>query len=373
MTMRGPAPTIGSSELSPLPGGYTVHDGAPTPTYPNNTLLVDRIFDDGYVRRDYWTGDDGLLETDNERYAMTWNWGVDDARQYQYAAGVPPTLSFHLSGNQAVMGPETLTGRGTDDDLPTDGVEVKFSRGLYTWTNRSATADDAAPGWTNGVTSLDLVLGIAWFPTVRQSMVRQARLGVYGVEETYTYLDYYGTSAGGLWPPLDVPYQGIFGDAYTAGPLIPERPESWDSTTVMLGTARERVTINTEIWRLRAAAGLTAGHELTRRLSTYLSPQVVLEFVDMRAERRELLTYTDALSGHVTTLHANGQSKHKMTLVPGFLLTAGADYLVSENWYLGASIGWEWLTYDPAIRVGQSHVRFNLDGGECSLYLGRHF
>lgn len=373
MRVSGPAPAISGSDLSALIS-RTVLSGAPAPTYPDGSLLTDRNFDDGYVRVDYWTGDVGLLLGPNpERYGMTWNWGCDNAGQYNYDSGNHPTLSFHISGNDAMLGTPTLTGGRSDDELPTDGIEVKLNRRLHTWTNITQDADNPNLTWTNISTTLDLVLGAAWFPKVRQHVVRQAAMNVYGVTEVYTYLDYYGTSDGGSWPQLDVPFQGIFGDAYTAGPLIPERPESWDYTTDLLGTARDRVSIESEIWHLRGEIGLTLTRELTQRLSAYVSPQFVLEFVDMRARRQETLTFTDAQTGIPTTIASRPRSKHKMTVVPGFLVTAGADYLLSENWYVGASLGWEWLTRDPSIRVGPSRVRFDLDGGEFNLYLGRHF
>ena len=58
---------------------------------------------------------------------------------------------------------------------------------------------------------------------------------------------------------------------------------------------------------------------------------------------------------------------------PGVLLTAGVDYRFSENWYAGASLGYEWLFQDPSVRVGPDKVTFDLNGGEMSLYVGRRF
>jgi outer membrane protein W len=62
-----------------------------------------------------------------------------------------------------------------------------------------------------------------------------------------------------------------------------------------------------------------------------------------------------------------------MSLYPGVLLTAGVDYRISENWYAGASLGYEWLFDDPSVRVGGYRVDYDLNGGEFSLYVGRHF
>jgi hypothetical protein len=374
MRVSGPTPAISGVDLSRLIG-RAILSGAPTPTYPDNNLLADRNFDDGYVRADYWTGDIGLLLGPNpERYGMTWNWGCDNASQYNYDGGGNPTLTYRLSGSEAVLGaPSMLQRQSGDDDLPTEGLSVRLSRRLYFWTNTTQDAENHGVVKANTNTTLDLALGLSWFPKMTQKIVRQATMNVYGITEVYTYLDYYGTGAGGSWPPLDVPYQGIYGDAYTAGPLIPERPVNWDYTQDLLGTARDRIVINSEIWRLRGELGVSLTRALSESLSVFIAPQFVLEFVDMRASRRETLTFTDAVSGDTTTTTSPARSKHKMSVVPGFLLTVGAEYLLDEDWFVGASLGWEWLAKDPSIRVGSSRLRFDLDGGELNLYLGRHF
>jgi outer membrane protein W len=62
-----------------------------------------------------------------------------------------------------------------------------------------------------------------------------------------------------------------------------------------------------------------------------------------------------------------------MAVYPGVLLTAGADYRVTENWYAGASVGYEWLFQDPYVHVGPDKVTYDLNGGEVSLYIGRYF
>jgi hypothetical protein len=377
MSVSGPAPSISARDLSSAPlGGSTLLSGVPTPSIPL-TGFINRDFNDGYVHPDIFTGDTGLLSTDPERYGMTWNWGANNTSgsQYNYPNNDHPTLSFHVNDREAVLGAATVTGSTTDDELPTEGLEIKFSRRLCTWTNSNLNADGPLT-WTNGNITLDLVLGLVLFPQVSQHVARQASLGVYSVNETYTYFDYYGSSAGGGYPPLTFPYAGTFGSYYgpAAGPLIPELPESWTyGPGSLLGTARDCVAIDSEIWRLRGEIGLTLTKEITQRLSAYVSPQFVLEFVDMRACRHETLTYTDAQAGGTTTVFSRTDSKQKMTLVPGFLLTGGVDYLLSENWFVGASLGWEWLARNPSIRVGPDRVHFDLDGGEFSLYLGRHF
>ncbi len=369
MSVSGPAPSISGGALLSVLGSRELVSSPNNLTYPDNTLLIPRLFDDGYVSPDIFTGDPGLLNT--ERYHMTWNWGAG-ASQYNFDGGVNPTLTYHLTTAEAVLGAETQSGGSTDNSMPTDGVEFKFSRRLYTWTNCNLNADGPLT-WTNGVATLDLVLGVALFPKVCQHVSQQASLGAYAVDETYVYSDYYGANG---YPPLTFPYAGTMGTfgGDPAGPLIPELPDqAYGALGSLLGTARDRITIDSEIWRLRGEAGLTLTKEISPRWSVYVSPQLALEFVSMSACRRETLTYTDAQGGGLTTIASRTDNNQKTTLIPGFLLTGGADCLVSENWFLGASLGWEWLARDPSLTVGNSHLRFALSGGECSIYCGRHF
>jgi hypothetical protein len=228
---------------------------------------------------------------------------------------------------------------------------------------------DAADEQDAGVAlEMSLVVGLAWFPSITQNHRRSMGLDVYGVSETYIYLDYYGTVAGGSWPALTVPYSGIYGtiDGSAAGPLIPGAPESFIQNSTYLGSIRNTVDIESKIWRLRGEAGLEFAKPLTKRLNIYVAPQFVLEFVDMSVDRRESST-----GGGAST--SSSQSKHKMAVYPGILLTAGADYSISENWYAGASVGYEWLFQDPYVRVGADKVTYDLTGGEVSLYIGRRF
>lgn len=362
MSVSGSTPSISAGDLASAPlGGRVIHDGLPAATYPDNSLLISRTFDDGFVLLDRWTDDLALLGSD--RYGMTWNWGVDNASQYNYDGGVNPTLSFHLSDHQAVTGSTAVSGQ-SDEDFSESGVEVRFGRTLVEWGG----GVDAA--WWDTPTTLDAAVGLAWFPEADQCVTRQAVRGVYNVTETYVYSDYYGSSAGGSWGPLDVPSTGSFDGP---GALIPATPTSWSYALDQLGTARDQVGIESQLWHLRVTAGFALTKAITEHWSVYLMPQAILEIVSMSVTRHEALTYTDSQTGDTTTLASRTDHKKEYEVVPGFLLTGGLNYQIDAGWYAGASMGWEWLAEDPSLNVGSNRVSFDLDGGECSLYLGYLF
>lgn len=326
-------------------------------------------YDDGYVLADRWTGDSGVP---TERQNMTWNWGAENASQYDYDGGVHPTLTFHKNQGSYV-GESYFVSRGdSDDDYSSDGIEVKASSLLYSWT--SSRGPTNAP-IVDVLLDVRLVFGLALFPGSSQKYRTTTGQDVYSVSETYTYLDYYGTAAGGSWDPLVVPYSGSYGTGTdpTAGPLIPVTPESSSQSSSYSGTYQDSVAIKSKLWHLRGALGVEFVKPLTERLDVYVSPQVVLEFIDMHAERSETVTFTDRASGSSSTVTSASDSKSKMTLIPGILLTAGADYRLSERWFAGASVGWEWLAEEPSLRVGGDRVEYDLGGGEFSLYVGCRF
>jgi hypothetical protein len=356
MSVKGPAPSV------PL-GGRRALSGAPGLTYPDNNAQIPRDFTDGYVHPDMWTGDSGVPE---DRQGMTWNWGAGNPSQYNYDGGDHPTLTFHIDQGEYAGGSYRVSGGKSDDDMPTEGIEVRFSHLLHSWTSGEGTSNNPNPKVN---LDMSLVFGLAFFPEAKQSHYRSAGRDVFHVTESYTYQDYYGSAEGGSYPPLSLPYSGSYGTigGSDAGPLIPVTPESSELSTTQVGSYRNNVELDCKIWRLRGAAGLEFAKPLTERLDVYVAPQLVVEFIDMSAERTETVSYNGMKQS------STSDSKSKMTVVPGVLITAGADYRFSKNWYAGASVGWEWLVEDPSMRVGPDKVQYDLNGGEFSLYVGRSF
>jgi hypothetical protein len=358
MSVRGPSPTPQSS-------GRPFLSTTPGLTYPNNTLYIPRQFDDGFVNPDLWTGDLGVPA---DRQGMTWFWGADSAGQYNYNGGVNPTLTFNIDRGEYVDRAYTLSkGSGdSEDDMPNDGVEIIAKRLLYSWKRSGGTSNAPTEKvWLD----MNLIIGMAWFPSAEQRNTRAMGQHVYGLSENYTYLDYYGSTAGGSSPALIIPYTGTYGGIGDpdAGPLIPGLPDSASQSLTYLGSINHSIEIESKLWRLRSQVGLDFAFPLTERLSLFAAPQLVLEFVDMSVNRTE--TSSDTAGGSSSQY----ASKHKMGVYPGLLVSAGANFLITKNWYIGASVGYEYLFIDPSVKVGSDKITYDLDGGELSLYVGCSF
>lgn len=359
MSVRGPSPT-------PLTSGRPSLSTAPGLTYPDNTLYIPRQFDNGFVNPDLWTGDSGVPV---ERQGMTWFWGADSAGQYNYDGGINPTLTFNIDHGEYVDSAYTVSSGGdSEDDMPTDGIEVMAKRILYSWKRGGGTSNEPNEKvWLD----VSLVAGMAWFPATKQRHLRAMGQNVYALSDTYTYLDYYGSTAGGSNPALDIPYTGTIGTIGDpdAGPLIPGLPDSATQNATYLGSINHSIDLKSKLWRLRGEVGTEFSIPIFERLSLFATPQLVFEFVDMSVNRTETSSYTGT-GGGTTSQY---DSKHKMGVYPGVLLTAGANFMITKNWYLGASVGYEWLFVDPSVKVGPDKVEYDLSGGECSLYVGCSF
>lgn len=354
MEVSGPAPSYYNSLIS-RGGG------------PREGIPAGWNYNDGYVFPDEQS--DVYPGGDPENPLSTHNWHYKNTSQYNSTDPDYPTLTFHRDLGLVDMGAPTVSGATSDDSFQSEGIEVKASRWLYTWED-----------W--GL-DLDLVLGLAWFPdtqTMRNN--RTTEQNVSQTLATYTYNDFFGSSDGGNWQPPLSEYGpdsanygpgGYYGGFYTLpdgdNPLIPLTPLEGRENTP--GVIRDTAQIRGNLWRLRGEIGPTLTKPLTHRLSAYVSPQFALEFVDVCVRRTETVTLT--ANGETSHLGARTHHKDETTFVPGVLLTAGTDYLISDNWYVGGSLGWEWLSRDVKVRLGPDQVQFDLEGGELNLYLGRKF
>ncbi len=333
MDVRGSAPSwygslipLGDASVEDIPDGWNYIDGyvlpdeqsdVPPGGNPNNPL-------------------------------STHNWHYENSEQY--SGGDNPTLTFQRGLGLQYIG-ESFGLTRSDAYLSDEGIEIKLSRWLHTWTNVNV--------------DLELLVGVAFFPDTHpmkhtHSTSQQMAEGV----ETHVYLDYYWEP--GL-PSLDTEYYGEFYSISGDNPLIPLEPWRIETEAQEAGIVQDLVKVEGNLWHLRGELGVTLRKPLTSRLSAYLSPQFALEFVDVSVKRTETVTFNNSRVAKRT------HRKSKMALIPGFLLTVGADYMITENWFLGGSVGWEWLAEDVDVKVGPDTAVFDLEGGDCNLYFGRKF
>ncbi|MEI7902382.1 MAG: hypothetical protein WCK89_19195 [bacterium] len=123
--------TVRSSTAAPSFGGF-VPRSAPG-------LATPGVYDDGYVLPDLWTGDTGVP---SDRQRMTWNWGAINSSQYDYDGGVHPTLTFHRDRGETLGAVYSVNGGNSEDDLPSNGIEIKARHLLHSWTYGNGPTND---------------------------------------------------------------------------------------------------------------------------------------------------------------------------------------------------------------------------------------
>jgi hypothetical protein len=364
MDVSGPAPTLyksviprsGSGSGGKLPPPSQAGDVGPEDGVP-----VVWNFKDGYVFRDEQSGVPPGGDPNNP--LSTHYWHYENASQYNPANH---TLTFHRDSGLQYAGGPSVKGDSSEEEFSSDGIEIKVSRLLHTWEEQAI--------------DLDVVLGLAFFPDTETMRHKRSTVqNVSRVNETYVYRDYFGSPQGGGWqPPLDSygpDYYGEFktlpGD--TDNPIIPLDYVGGSGNGSSAGVIRDTVEIKGRLWRLRGATGPMFTKPLTGRLSAYVAPQFALEFVDASVRRKEKVTYTDNRTGKTQEVASRSDSNSETDVLPGFLLTGGVDFRITERWYVGGSLGWEWLADDVTVDVGPDEASFDLDGGEFNLYLGCRF
>ena len=108
---------------------YVQSGGLHDPAAPNSLIppvgvgpansYADRTYSDGYVKMDPGTGNSGSPDPNT-----TWNWGYNDASQYDPGA---QTLSFH---SQGIPGYTKLTDRAVSGSSDMDGGGLHLVAGL---------------------------------------------------------------------------------------------------------------------------------------------------------------------------------------------------------------------------------------------------
>jgi len=304
------------------------------------TAFADRTFDDGYVHIDSAT-----LNAGAHGYGDTWNWGYDDAAQYDAGA---KTLTFlrQVSASGSSTVPDT---RVHEDHFTAWDLEWSAGRG---WIER-------------GRFTLDMEIGLGGFLDAEAS-ARQESTSVWGsYTGTYVYPDVHNILSG--VPP------GHTGDYNGPGPLISELP---GSRTITLGSGSgvlsyNRITGDLELDRLRLFMGSKFNWTLTENSSLYFYPRVSLNYMHAEIIRKEdLLIQT---GGSYEVIQSWRDEESESSWIPALSIQVGYEQKLSERWFMRSGLEVEWFEDDFGLGVGPSRVTLDLDHFSISSAIGLSF
>ena len=298
-----------------------------------------RTYGNGYVNLDPGTGNSTTLDPNT-----TWNWGFNNASQYNVAA---QTLTFQSTG---APGYTTLRDAGASgrDDLLSAGFQAvvgrtvwqhgRWSAGLFFRLQCDWSGDDRINSSTYG-------------EEVRQITITDtydtSRIGVAG----FPAGGYQGTYAGpfGTQPP---PY-----------PVLPNLPESrTTAASAALATAYNNVGLDVKPSLYELGFGPQIAFQAARCFELHVRPTISLNLVDADVHRSETFA---------------GQNWSDQTSKTGACLglggTAGANLDLGRGFYVGVSGGYTYVPQGLEVSVGPNTVKVNTGGWEVGCAIGRHF
>ena len=320
------------------------------PSAGQSGVLGDRVYDDGYVKLD-----SGTLNPNSVGGAgNTWNWGYNQASQYNAQAG---TLTFHKQGD---VGYQTSAGSSsTAKDL--DGAGIQLSGGFRIYESGR---------WSVGLgLGLQGLWGLETKSSVRAFSDTVGRLTVTDTRNVTSAAD------PNLGFPLPQDYAGTYagpaGGSSTWGggfPVIGNLPDGRTTSMETLSTS-----INTVDYRVKTdfyefTLGPKIGYQASESVSLHLTPKLGLALLDVSAKRAE--TFVDSTQGNLGNWN-DSSSSSKWRFTTG--LSAGADVDLGGGYYAGLNGGYEWTVADVSFNLGPNNVSFSGSGYVFGLTFGKRF
>ena len=300
---------------------------------------ADRTYNDGFVRQDAGTAEDG----------DTWNWGYNQASQLG-----GQLLSFHGGDGRRADYSQShdYEDGGWSGEL--DGnvpfVEIAW---MQPW------RDSVSFGWQGGISFLST-------ETRRNLAIFTAGKGRTDYAISYTDVFDLGT----VIAPM-APYAGSL---QGSGPLLPNLPVSRTPASTDIGgeTVSAFNSIRTDFDLNLSTLSLGPVLEYARGpWAVTASTGLTLNFANWDASQREtLLVSRDG--GPSTAQNTWHHHRDGSEVLPGFFLQAAASRALTENWSLQLIGRYDWVD-DFAVSAGPSTGSVDLSGWSLGMGLGFRF
>ncbi|HTI99717.1 MAG TPA: hypothetical protein VL527_12620 [Dongiaceae bacterium] len=284
----------------------------------------DRSYDNGYVNRDAATGNPASLDPNT-----TWNWGYQNASQYNSTAN---TLSYQKTGAPGYVNTVNKSV-STSDDVSGCGIELSGGLPLYD-----------QEGW-----SVDLCFG---FSGVWGSKLRINTSNYSEDLRQIVTTDVYSTAgvAAADFPAAGYSgtYDGPFGTPPAGGTLVPNLPTSRNSVSNHLSTTSNNINFAVDQSIFQFSVGPQIGWAASDKVSFNLRPTVSLNIVDVDVSRNE-------------TFGANSAADHGSStdVFFGMGVIAGVNVDLGRGFYVGVHGGYEWVSETVDVSVGPNTVSFD--------------
>lgn len=309
------------------------------PPIGDASAVDERFYNDGYVRQDAGTANDG----------STWFWGYENAGQVTNGNLAYQATGFESIRNDAI---QTASGRRSDDSMTSAGVSLR--------------ADVTTP-WTWGPFQVGGMIGLGV-----ASDSQSYRFGNHSTIQTREdyrrdYVDTYHLE--GILPP-SAPYAGGIAGP---GPLIGNIPGARSMTPVLVFTETAVFANNVRAEFENDVIGLSAGASLAYQQSPWtliLAGGLALEFHHYTASQQETLNVSTANSSARFTSWNDKNSGVKLR--PGLFIEAAARYELDDGYFLDGFFRGE-VADRFRVSAGRSDFEFKPVGFSFGARIGRAF
>lgn len=302
----------------------------------------DRVYDNGYVKRDYGTDNPNALGGSG----LTWNWGMSSGTVYD-APG--DALQFKKSGGEKL----SLTGT---TQRPIDWDDKIGATGWDLSVRRLPDADEWwVPSWT---------AGIRYFTSNAADLTSE----VYGQSwllQSYDIVDRFALS--GVVPPNAPLYNG---NVYGPGPVIPNVPGSrqaanFQTQAVWAANSLAKIELDADLWEMRLGPEWRA--KVYEDIQGVLRPTISLNRLALEGTMQESFTYAPA---GVLKTWTDEASEEEWAF--GASIEAGFE-VRTEAWSAAALAGYHWVGSDVTLPLGTTQARWEPSGFTVNVLIGYSF
>ena len=299
---------------------------------------ADRIYDNGYVKRDS-SGGAGFDPN------TTWNWGYNNSSQY-----VPgSSLSFVKAG---IPRYSNLDNGGSVGENNMQGGGFQIMAGL--------------PMAESGSWSVDLVIG---FQGIWSDHTYAENAGYVNITDTYNV----SAIPAGSFPAPG--HQGTFGGPFdsSASPpysVIPNQPVSRAQTPAppAMAGAQSRMSFDVNQGFYQINLGPQVGWKIGRQLKLNLRPTISMDVMDVSVDRSETF-----MLGNGFGLRTWKDSAEKCEVHLGLGINGGFDWQLGKGWFIGVTGGYDWVVNKLNVQVGPNNVAVDASGWQVGPLIGRRF
>lgn len=307
-------------------------DSLTVPVIGDEGKFGDRTYNDGFVRRDFGTANDGL----------TTNWGYQNSGQ---AAG--DEIAFHATGYQNILS-------GTQSFGPALSNK-EDERGLAPVLGFNAKSKESLGGFRPGFSAT-----LSWMP-IRMNLNRSDTLQSQTRDDfRLDYTDHYNLGGVGAFLPA-APYAG---SATAPGFVLENLPDSRDIVSVPIRS--ESATISNNITtRFRAnhttfSFGPTVERELSKEWTLQAGAGLSLHWLHWSASQNEIVTsHGNSGATRLAEWHDSTSGDHMLS---GVYMQIGSEWHpAGHTWSVTSFLRGD-LGNSATLNVGPSVYTYDVDG-----------